>query len=245
MPASTVAPPAPAADAARVDAARAAEAYHRIRGLIVRGRLAPEARVSEAELAARFGVSRTPARQAMHRLLAEGLLVRAGGGARPRVAVAPVSARDVAELYEAAGALEGVAARRVTDLAPAARRALVAALRAAERAFREATRERPLDYDRLFARHEAVHDALMHACAGPTTRALLAALRPRLDRYEWMYAPLIGPDFGATFREHAAIIRAARAGDGPACERAVRANWFSGGARLAAALQAEAERTAR
>jgi DNA-binding GntR family transcriptional regulator len=57
-----------------------------------------------------------------------------------------------------------------------------------------------------------------------------------------MYAPLIGPDFGATFREHAAILRAARAGDGRACERAVRANWFSGGERLARALEAERSR---
>src|SRR5207248_4719151 len=104
-------------------------------------------------------------------------------------------------------------------------------------AFREATRRRPLDFDELFERHNAVHDALRERCAGPATRALLDALQPRLDRYEWMYAPLIGPDFRATFREHGTIIRTAAAGDGAACERAVRANWFSGGERLAHALE--------
>jgi DNA-binding GntR family transcriptional regulator len=223
------------------DAAHA-DAYRRLRALIVRGRLAPAARVSEAELAGRFGISRTPARAAMHRLLAEGLLARAGGGARPRVAVPAVSAADALELYRAAGALEGVAARNVSTLSSGARRALAAELRRRERAFREATRRRPLDFDELFERHDAVHDALLDACAGPATRALLDTVRPRLDRYEWMYAPLIGPDFRATFREHSAIIRAAAAGDGAACERAVRANWFSGGERLAAALTREAER---
>ena len=236
MPTATATLSAPDSDAAHADA------YRRLRALIVRGRLAPAARVSEAELAGRFGISRTPARAAMHRLLAEGLLSRAGGGARPRVAVPPVSASDALELYRAAGALEGVAARNVATLAPAARRALAAELRRRERAFREATRRRPLDYDLLFECHDAVHDALLDACAGPATRALLDTVRPRLDRYEWMYAPLIGPDFRATFREHAAFIHAVAKGDGAACERAVRANWFSGGERLAAALTREAER---
>jgi hypothetical protein len=118
----------------------ASDAYRRIRALIVRGRLAPETRVSEAELAARFGISRTPARHAMHRLLAEGLLASAGGGARPRVAVPAVSAEDVEELYQAAGALEGVAARRVGALPAGVRRALAAEMARRERRFRDAAR---------------------------------------------------------------------------------------------------------
>ena len=45
-----------------------------------------------------------------------------------------------------------------------------------------------------------------------TIRALFETMRPRLDRYEWLYAPLIGPDFSATYAEHAAIVAAVRAG---------------------------------
>ncbi|HEU4565101.1 MAG TPA: GntR family transcriptional regulator, partial [Gemmatimonadaceae bacterium] len=193
-----------------------ADACTRLRALIVRGRLAPGARVTESELAARLGVSRTPAREAMRRLLAEGLLAPAGGGARPRLAVAPVGPADAEELYQAAGALEGVAARRLSRLTRARRRALAAALRDCEARFRRAARERAVDYDRLFERHDAFHRALMDACAGPATRALLETLRPRLDRYEWLYAPLVGPDFSATYAEHDAIIAAVRAGDGRA-----------------------------
>jgi DNA-binding GntR family transcriptional regulator len=215
----------------------AADAYVKTRRLIVRGQLHPGARVAEAELAARLGVSRTPAREAMRRLLAEGLLVPNGGGERPRVAVGPVSASDVEELYAAAGALEGVAARRVSSLSVGRRRDLLRELRQRERAFRAAARARPIDYDALFEAHNAVHDALMRACAGAATLTLLDTLRPRLDRYEWLYAPIIGPDFRATFAEHAAVIRAVAAGDGPACERALRRNWFEGGKRLAAALE--------
>jgi DNA-binding GntR family transcriptional regulator len=214
-----------------------ADAYARIRWLIVGGQLHPGARIAEAELAARLGVSRTPAREAMRRLLAEGLLVPNGGGERPRVAVAPVSAADVIELYEAAGALEGVAARRVATLTVQQRRTLARDMKRCENVFRAATRAQPVDYDALFAAHDAVHRTLMDACAGAATSVLLGSLRPRLDRYEWLYAPVTGPPFKETFAEHAAFIRAAAEGNGAACERAVRRNWFEGGKRLAIALE--------
>lgn len=216
--------------------ARPADAYLHLRRLLVGGTIPPGARVSEAELSTRLLVSRTPVREAMRRLLAEGLLVADGGGARPRMAAAPVGPADVVELYQAAGALEGIVARGVSALAPPDRRRLADEMRRRDTAFRAATRQRPLDYDTLFERHDAFHRVLHDACAGSTTRALFETLRSRLDRYEWLYAPLIGPDFSATYAEHAAIIAAVRNGGPAAAERAVRANWFNGGERLAAVL---------
>lgn len=217
-------------------AAAAEAAYERLREAIVRGRLAPGVRVTEAGAATRLGVSRTPVREALDRLQREGLVVTDGGGARPRLAVAPLAAGAVAELYQAAGALEGVAARRVAELPPGARRALADALRAADAAFRvEADRAAP-DFDRLFDLHDAFHQTLMAACAGPATQALLGAIRPQLDRYEWAYAPVMEREFAPTYAEHAAIARAVRAGDADAAEAAVRANWFNGATRLARAM---------
>jgi DNA-binding GntR family transcriptional regulator len=89
----------------------------------------------------------------------------------------------------------------------------------------------------LFEQHDLFHLTLRDACAGPSTRALLDALQPRLSRYEWLYAPLVGPDFSATFVEHAAITRAVRAGRATATERVVRANWFNSATRLVRALR--------
>ncbi|HEU4697585.1 MAG TPA: GntR family transcriptional regulator [Gemmatimonadales bacterium] len=216
--------------------AAARVAYGRLREAIVRGRLRPGARVTEAEAAERLGVSRTPVREALDRLQREGLLVPDGGGARPRLAVAPLAAEAVADLYQAAGALEGVAARRVAELSAAARRELAEALRAADAAFRVEADAAAPDLDRLFDLHAAFHETLMAACAGPPIRALLETLRPQLDRYEWAYAPAMERAFAPTYAEHAAITRAAGAGDANAAEAAVRANWFNGGARLARAL---------
>jgi DNA-binding GntR family transcriptional regulator len=218
---------------------RPADAYVHLRRLLVGGGIPPGTRVTEAELSARLRVSRTPVREAMRRLLAEGLLVADGGGARPRMAAAPVGPADVVELYQAAGALEGIVARGVTALSLADRRRLADDMRRRDVAFRAATRRRPLDYDLLFERHDAFHRALHDACAGATIRALFETMRSRLDRYEWLYAPLIGPDFSATYAEHAAIIAAVRDGGPVAAERAVRANWFNGGDRLASVLAAD------
>ncbi|MDF1501915.1 winged helix-turn-helix domain-containing protein, partial [Roseisolibacter sp. H3M3-2] len=77
--------------------------YARLRALLVRGELAPGARVGEDELAARLGVSRTPVREAMRRLQLEGLLVADGGGARPGEPYAALFAEEARELYRAAG----------------------------------------------------------------------------------------------------------------------------------------------
>ena len=218
--------------------AASAGVYARLRELVVRGRLFPGQRVTEADVAERLSVSRTPAREALRRLHQEGLLVASAGGrgAQTRLAVAPITRQAVEELYHLAGAIEGVAARGVVDLTPAERRALAAALRSAETAFRAEGRRRPLDFDRLFERHDAFHRTLLARCAGPQTRALLETVRPRLDRYEWYYAPLIGPDFRATYAEHDAIIRSVRSGDADATERAVRANWWNGADRLGATV---------
>lgn len=55
-----------------------------------------------------------------------------------------------------------------------------------------------VDYDKLFEFHDASHRELLRDAIGPETAALLEVIRPHLDRYEWFYAPLIGPDFTAT-----------------------------------------------
>jgi len=222
--------------ASDTDSEHLASAYERLRSLVIRGRFLPGARVTEAEVAERLGVSRTPARQAMQRLLLEGLMVPAGGGLRPRVSIAPLSVESARELYQSAGVLEGLGARGVEALGDQARARCASRLERIEAEFHtEAERTTP-NPDRLFELHGAFHRTLMDDCAGSHTRALLGTIRPQLDRIEWLYAPLIGR-FEATYEEHQAIIDAVRGGRADAAEQAVRSNWFAAAERLAAAMR--------
>lgn len=211
--------------------------YERLRHLIVRGRLQPGRPLIEAEAARLLGVSRTPVREALQRLRHAGLAVVAGGGERPRLVVAPLSVEAVTEVYRATGALEGAACYGIASLPAAERRALATRLAGHDAAFRRAARAAKPDWDALFEHHDAFHRELQDAAAGPHIRGLLESLRPQADRYEWLFAPLTGPNFSPTYAEHGRIVRAVRLGTGAKIERAVRDNWFNGGERLSAVIQ--------
>ena len=79
-----------------------------LRSLVLSGEFEANSRLPETALADRLGISRTPLRQAMDRLIAEGLLERLeSGGCR----VASFSVTDVIDSIELRGVLEGTAAR--------------------------------------------------------------------------------------------------------------------------------------
>lgn len=82
--------------------------FSRLQDDIVRGVIAPGSKVSETELASRYGVSRGPLREAIRRLESRKLLEReAHVGTR----VASLSFADLIEIYQVREALEGMAAR--------------------------------------------------------------------------------------------------------------------------------------
>lgn len=81
--------------------------YERLRFAIVSGELRPNEPLIEEDLAAKFGTSRTPVREGLQRLSADGLLVRRKRG----WAVREFSGIEIRENYEVRAALEGLAAR--------------------------------------------------------------------------------------------------------------------------------------
>lgn len=92
------------------------EAERRLREAILRAELEPGERLTEDELAAWLGVSRTPVREALARLAAEGLVViDANRGAR----VAPFDPEETRDLVQLSRALvllaQRLAASRATD----------------------------------------------------------------------------------------------------------------------------------
>lgn len=84
----------------------------RLREMILGGELAPGERLTEAELANRLGVSRTPVRHALPALAQEGLLVPAG---KRGYSVRAFTAQHSIEALRLRAVLEGFAARQVAD----------------------------------------------------------------------------------------------------------------------------------
>ncbi|WP_216902485.1 GntR family transcriptional regulator [Nocardia alni] len=84
----------------------------RLRDAIMRGTLAPGAQLVEADLAAQFDVSRGPVREAMQRLVSEGLLhsIRHRG-----IFVIELTPVDVIDVYRARTAIEGGALELIFD----------------------------------------------------------------------------------------------------------------------------------
>ncbi|RMF47462.1 MAG: GntR family transcriptional regulator [Deltaproteobacteria bacterium] len=80
-----------------------------IRESILKGTLKPGEKVAEPELAERFGISRTPIREAFRQLESEGYLTVIP---RKGAVVTELSERDVTEFYAIKSILEGYAARR-------------------------------------------------------------------------------------------------------------------------------------
>ena len=217
--------------------------YTALRDGIVRGSLAPGARLVETEIAQRLGVSRTPVREALTRLEREGYVATASGK-RARPTVASLTRDDVRELLYIVGELEGLAAHRAALLSPGPRRALLRALTRINQGFLRAARRRGggADFNRLYEADEEFHRRYVEAGAGPRLHALHEAVKPQAERYIRMYVSLLVGEAPVSAGEHQAIISAIRAGDAAAAERAVQTNWRHAAERLARAIGDAGER---
>ena len=161
----------------------------RLRQRIVEGQLAPGAKLNERELSELLKVSRTPLREALKMLAAEGLVeLLPNRGA----VVAQMSAQDVADTFEVIAGLEGqsgeLAAQRITEAELAEIRALHFEMMAAF------TRRDLPTYYRINAQiHTLINAAARNPVLAQTWRnvnARLQALRFRsnVDEAKWKRA---------------------------------------------------------
>ena len=88
------------------------QAYDAIRSAILICALAPGEAISESTLASRYGVGKAPVRAALSRLRQEGLV---SASPRRSYVVAPITLRDVQELYALRLILEPATARRAPE----------------------------------------------------------------------------------------------------------------------------------
>lgn len=206
---------------------KADQVHARLKEEIELGELAPGTPLSELSLVERTGASRTPVREALRRLAAEGLVDLAPRlGAR----VSRVSARNVRDLFEFRQLLEPMAVRQATETAaadPAVRRAF-ADMRAgfARIQARKPSQERSRAFYELADRFDW---AIIDATRNEHLRRTIADLRPHTARLRNL-SHLDPQRTDVSVGEHLAICDALLAGDADAAASLIAVH-------LAASLQ--------
>jgi DNA-binding GntR family transcriptional regulator len=222
-----------------VPAERPSRVYDALRALIVRGQLAPGARIPEIEVAQRLGVRRTPVRAALPRLAREGYVI-ASPTQQARMSVAPLTKEDVRELLQIVGELEGLAARDAAGLDAAARERVAKDLGALNANFRKAASGRDPS-GALYELDEKFHRRYVDAGAGPRLKSIHNAVKPQAERYIRMYVALLLDTAPTAGSEHEAIVEAIRSGNPTAAQRAVQTNWRHAADRIARAIDVMGE----
>jgi DNA-binding GntR family transcriptional regulator len=192
--------------------------YDALRQAIVRGDIAPEARLVEAEVSTTFEMSRGAVRTALIRLEEEGLVIREPHrGARVR----KVSDDEAVEILQVRAVLEGLAVRltaeRIDEAGASRLRALL-----------ERHREL-LELGDLLGASDAnadLHAALLELSGHGTARRLIRALNSQTVRYQYRTILIPGRP-AASVAEHTAIVEAVVAGRPDAAEAAMRSHLFN------------------
>src|SRR3954470_10823438 len=182
--------------------------YQQLRDEILNGRISPRERLTEPKLGKAFDVSRTPVREALSRLLSDGLIERTDFG----YAVVVPSLEDLRNLYELRITLElrGIA-RAIEN--PQVRHD--EALLRAELATWEPLRDAPPDPDPSFViLDEQFHQVLSRASGNTQLTDALVTVNQKI-RAVRMHDFVEQERITATIDEHMAILRLVLARDLP------------------------------
>lgn len=150
------------------------EVADRLRSLILSGDLEPKARVNELELSERYGISRTPLREAIKILATEGLLeLLPNRGAR----VASLSDQEIDEVVEVVAGLEATAADLACTSMTAEEFAELETLHLAMVAAWKNNDE--VEYLKM---NREIHEAIMRASRNGVLQGLYANFAGRIQR---------------------------------------------------------------
>jgi DNA-binding GntR family transcriptional regulator len=218
------------------------QAYEQLRELIVRGGLAPGARIIESDVAERLGISRTPVRSALHQLQKEGWVLGTNGRRNARLTIPPLTRQDAFELYSIVAELEALAARWAAGLPAQKRAALVRRMRELNEELVRLGRAETLDVEAIYQTHTAFHLCFVRALDAPRLQALHHSIKPQAERYRRIYSTGSPENIHASYTEHEVIIRSIESGASAAAEASVRENWANSAERLSRLISHLGER---
>ncbi len=199
--------------------------YVELRRLIIEGRYSPGTRLVEERLAQDLGVSRTPIRQALARVAADGLVaIYPNRGAVVRT----FTRDDLIDAYDLRATMEGYAAYRAAGRASAAQiermeRAAEALEISIGRSF--ASREEEIHY--LVAQNEIFHGTVIDASANRRLQALLPTIVDVPMQYR-SFAHYTPAERQVSNFFHRGILRALRAADGDRARSVMQEHIYHG-----------------
>ena len=190
-------------------------AYLAIRDAIVDGTLPPGEQIRDQDLSRELGLSRTPVREALARLEADGLVETAP---QSFTRVTRLDRRAARDAFPVVAAMHALAAQLapLSDL-------LADAMRRENDRFAEALRTG--DVDEAIAADDAFHNVFVVTSGNAEIPRVLERVMPRVRRLERLrFGSLAGR---GSVKQHAAIIDAAAAKDVQTTAERVKENWLS------------------
>jgi DNA-binding GntR family transcriptional regulator len=200
-----------------------------VREMVVDGRLPAGERINEVHLSARLGISRTPLREALSRLAAEGAL-----DIEPRSGffVHPLTLEEFEQIYPIRALLDPEALR-------------LAGLPDSERLARLEAQNRELgntqDPEAVIALDDAWHLELLAGCPNRALVALIQQFMGRTRRYE-LALMREQRNVQRSFEDHVVILDALRKGRLANACKSLRQNMKSGSGPIVAWLRGRSER---
>lgn len=176
-----------------------------LEGEIVAGDRRPGDRLDERSLAERFGVSRTPVREALKSLAAIGLVTLRG---RQGACVASLSTPDMLDAFYVIAELEGMAARQAARRIRPEQRKRLEASHAACKARADAR-----DHEGFFAENLTFHDVILESCHNRVLQDQIRSVRTLTLAYR-RYVTYQPGRMAASIPEHAAIMQSIFTGAG-------------------------------
>ncbi|PTB18088.1 GntR family transcriptional regulator [Trinickia symbiotica] len=189
-----------------------------LRTFIVEGVLAPGMKLNERELCERLGISRTPLREALKVLAAEGLVdISPNRGA----SVSRMSEGEIREMFELMSGLEAFSGELACERITAAELAAIKALHYEMLACREQN-----DLSGYYARNQAIHDRINEAARNTALRQVYVSMNRRLQALRFR-SNFSTAKWDSAIHDHEEMIRALEARDGKRMGAILRAHLLA------------------
>ena len=219
------------------------EVVSRLRHVLTEGEIAPGARIPERDLCASFGISRTPLREALKVLAAEGLVVLLPNrGSR----AAKLTQKDVKELFEVCETLEAAAGELACPRISDEQLSEIAVLQADM-----VEHYRARDLLSYYRCNRLIHEAIVRAADNAVLAGFYESIAARIRRARFI-TPMSPEHWALAIQEHEGILNALQRRDSSGLAHILRNSPSAkargsraGGVRRATMIQVSSRKQAR